>query len=254
MRSPRGFARYLVVFLALLTLTACATSGKQVSQGDSDTADTVNIDPWEPFNRGMYRFNDALDRAVLRPVARGYVKVLPQGARTVVGNFFNNLREPTTIVNDLLQGKFQQALHDTFRFSINTSLGLVGLIDLATVFDVPRNEEDFGQTFAKWGIADGPYLVLPFFGPSNVRDAVGLAPQFFYTDPILGRERPLALYAVRAIDTRATLLGADRILEQQLDPYVFLRESYRQKRLNQIYDGNPPQTESISDEELFGTE
>lgn len=222
--------------------------------GTSIAAEADNGDPFEKFNRSMYRFNDRVDRAVLRPLAVRYVKYVPPTVRKGVGNFVNNLREPTTIVNDLLQGKFKQAGKDTLRFVVNTTFGLLGVLDLATHFDLERNREDFGQTFGKWGVPSGPYLVLPFLGPSSVRDAAGLVPQYMYTDLTSGIEDDgllWTIFAARTVDTRAGLLKADRLLEEQLDPYVFLRESYRQRRLSEIHDGRPPvQEDEFLDEIL----
>jgi len=200
-------------------------------------------DPWEGFNRAAYQFNEDVDRTYLKPLATGYRKVLPAGVRKSVNNFFRNLFEPTTIVNDILQGKFQQALHDTGRFMVNTTFGVLGLFDVATHEGIERNEEDFGQTFARWGIGPGPYLVIPFVGPSTVRDGIGLIPYWFGTDPRLfspNIETSVALVTVDVVDRRSQLLGAGKALAIQLDPYAFLREAYFQKRQNQIYDGEPP--------------
>ena len=203
-------------------------------------------DPWEGFNRSIHRFNMKVDEKVLRPVAQRYVKHVPPKVRKGVRNFFNNLREPTTIVNDLLQGKPAQAGSDSLRFLINSTFGVLGVFDVATHLNLPRNREDFGQTLGRWGVPSGPYLVLPFLGPSNLRDATGLIPQYAYTDMTAGIEDEAVMWsltATRVIDTRAGLLSADKVLEEQLDPYVFLRETYAQRRLNDIYDGNPPEAE-----------
>ena len=159
-----------------------------------------------------------------------------------VNNFFSNLWEPMTIVNDLLQGKLFYAARDTTRFLVNSTVGILGIFDVASHMDLPRRKEDFGQTLAVWGIPSGPYLVLPFLGPSNIRDTTGLVPQFLYADALLYLDSPEAWYAAgaRLVDTRSLLLGADDILDLQPDQYLFLREAYRQQRLNQIHDGTPP--------------
>ena len=203
-------------------------------------------DPLEPINRVVYTFNDKVDVYVLKPLAQGYRKVVPTPVRRSVNHFFDNLWEPRTIVNDFLQGKFQQGAQDTLRFAFNTTAGIGGLFDVASAMDLPRHEEDFGQTFGRWGIGEGWYLVLPFLGPSTVRDTVGLFPDYAL-DPVSRhdevRERN-ALYALRAIDRRAELLSASRIREEAaLDPYLFTRESYRQHRWDRIWDGNPPPVE-----------
>lgn len=216
-------------------LTGCATAKQQPAVEEND--------PWERYNRAVFRFNNKVDRNIVKPVAKGYRNVFPGPVRLSVGNFFRNLFEPTTIINDLLQGKLGQAASDTGRLLINTTIGIFGLFDVATTWGIERNQEDFGQTLAVWGINPGPYVILPFLGPSNIRDGVGLIPYYFYTDPRIIVDdlgATIALIGVDVIDTRSQLLGASRILDMQLDPYIFTRESYRQRRLNLIYDGNPP--------------
>lgn len=200
-------------------------------------------DPLEPFNRAMYAFNDDLDRAIIKPVAGWYHDYVPVPIRRSIGNFFRNLLEPTTVINDLLQGKFEQALSDTGRFVANTTFGILGLFDVATPLGMERHVEDFGQTFAVWGIGSGPYIVLPFIGPSNLRDAIGLVPYYYGTDPRIVNddwETSLALLSVDTVNLRSDLLTAGKVLDLQTDPYEFLREGYAQKRLDLIYDGNPP--------------
>jgi phospholipid-binding lipoprotein MlaA len=191
----------------------------------------------------MYQFNEGVDKAVIKPVAEGYRKVVPAGIRKGVGNVFLNLTEPTTIVNDLLQGKFNQAGHDLMRFVVNSTFGLFGWFDLATPLGMERHEESFGQTFTVWGLGQGPYLVLPFIGPSTVADAVGMVPATLYTDlrtTAGDGSTTWILLGVNVVDSRARLLGASKVVELQLDPYVFRRESYLQQRRNRVYDGNPP--------------
>lgn len=201
-------------------------------------------DPLEGFNRAMYSFNDTLDVYVMKPVAKGYRAVLPDGVRRSVSNFFANLREPIVILNDLLQGKFGQAFADTGRFLANTTLGVVGLFDVATPIGLERHNEDFGQTLGAWGVGEGAYLVLPFFGPSNIRDGAGLVVDWETYPPnhMRNDDARWALWAVDVIDTRSRLLDASDVLEQAggRDPYAFLREAYRQRRRNLVYDGNPP--------------
>ena len=230
-RSRSFILRFVAILTAAGALGGCASNP------------TNPADPWEPFNRRVWEFNEDVDRVYLKPLAQGYKKVLPAFARRGVGNFFRNLLEPTNIVNDLLQGKFAQAGSDTARFLVNSTFGVLGLFDVATKEGLERHEEDFGQTFAKWGIPSGPYMVLPFIGPSNVRDGIGLLPYYFLTDPRLAAENietTIVLIGVDVIDRRAQLLTASRILDLQLDPYAFTREAYKQKRLDLIYDGAPP--------------
>jgi len=238
-----------ILLLALLLLSACAHTGG--AQG-TENREPANVDPWESFNRSMFRFNDKMDEAVIKPVARGYKKVVPSGIRRGVGNVFLNLNEPTTIVNDLLQGKGNQAAHDFMRFVVNSTFGLLGWFDLATPMGMERHEEDFGQTFSVWGISHGPYLVLPLLGPSTLSDGIGLVPSTLYTDPRYYAGNTASTYAIvgfNAIDTRARLLGASKVEALQLDPYVFRRETYLQRRERLVYDGNPPQADDFLDED-----
>ena len=223
--------------LMLFALGGCATSGV--------TAPSES-DPFENVNRSILEFNLESDRLLLKPVATAYARWIPRPVRTGVNNFFSNLWEPMTIVNDLLQGKLGHAGRDTARFVINSTLGLFGILDVAREMELPRRREDFGQTLAVWGVPSGPYLVLPFLGPSNLRDTAGLVPQYMYGDMLLYLDSPEVYYAgtTRLVDTRSLLLGTDDILDLQPDKYLFLREAYRQQRRSQIYDGNPPVDEA----------
>ncbi|HKK14435.1 MAG TPA: VacJ family lipoprotein [Gammaproteobacteria bacterium] len=209
-------------------------------------------DPLEPVNRAVYKFNDTVDRALIKPVAQGYKKAVPQPVRTGVGNFFDNLKAPVVVVNDLLQGKVAQGGMDTSRFIWNSTVGLAGLIDVATPMGLEQHDEDFGQTFGAWGIGEGWYLVLPLLGPSTVRDAAGLPPAWVM-DPVY-RTSDMALrngaVVLRTVNTRARLLGASNVLQTAaLDPYLYTREAYRQYRWNRIYDGNPPPPPPPGDED-----
>lgn len=220
--------------LAALVLAAsgCATTGG----GDPR-------DPLERMNRGVLAFNDAADTVVFRPVARLYRKVTPRELRDMVRNFFNNLGDLAIGANNLLQGKPAEAASDVMRFAINTTFGLLGFIDVASEMRLEKHDEDFGQTLARWGIGDGPYLVLPILGPSTTRDTAAL-PVDFLGDPV-SNHRPVdesnALFAVRIVQRRTDLLEASRTLEEAaLDRYVFLREAYLQRRRSLVYDGRPP--------------
>jgi phospholipid-binding lipoprotein MlaA len=230
--------------LPLLLASGCATV-----HGEPEPHD-----PYEGFNRSMYRFNDTVDRAVLKPVAEFYDDAVPAPINTGVSNFFSNLDDVTVLINDLLQAKFRQAGSDFARISFNTTFGLFGLFDVASHMDLPKHNEDFGQTLGYWGVGSGPYLVLPFLGPSTVRDGTGTVASW-YTEPLTSIEDPNTYWgavALRAVDTRAELLRASRLLEQAaLDPYVFTREAYLQLRRSRVYDGQPPQEELDIFEEEF---
>jgi phospholipid-binding lipoprotein MlaA len=195
------------------------------------------------------------DRYVLRPVAKGYDTVTPAPVKTGVGNFFSNLFYPTVIVNDLLQLKLKQLGSDTARFVVNTLIGLGGIVDVATPAGLPAHDEDFGQTLGYWGVGPGWYLMLPFLGPSNNRDLVGKAGDWYtspwtYADEIgVDDEWALAAGVVQTVHERSNLLGADAMLEQQMDPYVFVRSIYLQNRLGKVYDGNPPKEDFGFDED-----
>ena len=235
-----SFAGRLILLFPLL-LVGCATT-----HHSPDSARAV--DPLENTNRAVYALNNRIDRVLFKPAAEIYREQLPQPFRVVVSNFFRNLGEPTTILNDILQGKGRQTINDGARFAINTTLGVFGLFDIATPLGLTHHHEDYGQTFARWGIPDGPYLVLPLFGASNLRDTAGKLPALFFSDPLfiisdepyLGAGRYGLLHAgfrtLHAIDLRAQLLSVDPLIEIQLDPYLFLRETYRQHRLNAIND------------------
>ncbi len=201
-------------------------------------------DPFEPVNRAVFSFNLTADEYVLRPVAKGYDAVMPDLARTGVRNFFSNLSYPTVMVNDLLQLKFKQFGSDTCRLVVNTLIGWGGLFDVATKIGLPAHDEDFGQTLGYWGVGQGWYLMLPFLGPSNNRDLIGAIGDW-QTSPMtyIGDqhwEYGVGAGVLQAVDGRASLLGADKMLEQQIDKYVFVRSIYLQDRLGRVYDGNPP--------------
>ena len=220
--------------------TALAAAAVLVSSGCASTA-TLSGDPddsWESTNRTFYAFNDAIDRAVLAPAAHLYLR-LPAGVRTSVHNFFDNAAYPGTVLNQLLQGKFEPAMEGSARFVFNTTLGIGGLFDVATRFGLEREEEDFGQTLAVWGMEEGNYIHWPVLGPSSVRDTPGLVMDALTDVLTYAGVFPLAL--LELLDTRASLDGAVQLREETaLDPYVFTREAYRQRRMFLIHDGNPP--------------
>lgn len=205
---------------------------------------TTNKDPLEGINRGIYKFNDVADRAVIKPVATAYKTITPSPIRKGFNNFFNNLGSITTVLNDLLQLKFAAAFTDAGRFVINTTFGLAGFIDVASMDNIPHRKEDFGQTLGYWGVGNGAYLVLPILGPSTLRDATGLAIDTVTTDPItythnIGEVRlHNQLRTAQLVDKRAQLLDAGDLIDNaSLDPYTFLRDAYLQSRANLIADG-----------------
>jgi phospholipid-binding lipoprotein MlaA len=235
--------------IATLALTALFLSGCATLQAPPE-----EHDPFEQVNRSVYRFNDAVDRNLMKPVAEVYEDLVPGFVSTGVSNFFSNIGDVLVLVNDVLQAKPRQAGADFSRIVWNTTVGLFGLVDVATPLGLPKHNEDFGQTLGHWGVAPGPYLVLPLLGPSNVRDGSGTV-FAWYVDPKAAIAADNATYwgavSVNAVDTRAELLGASRLLEQAaLDPYVFTREAYLQHRRNLVYDGAPPPEFDIFDEEF----
>ncbi|WP_020166665.1 MULTISPECIES: MlaA family lipoprotein [Methylotenera] len=210
----------------------------------SGCATTNNNDPLEGVNRGIYKFNDVADRAIIKPVAKAYKAVTPSPIRKGFNNFFNNLGSLTTVLNDLLQFKFSNAFTDAGRFVINSTFGLAGFIDVASMDNIPNHKEDFGQTLGHWGVGNGAYLVLPILGPSTVRDAAGFAIDTATSDPItythnIGQVRlHNQIRAAQLVDKRTQLLDAgDLVDEASLDPYSFVREAYLQRRASQVADG-----------------
>lgn len=243
--QPTGSHRYFL-WPVLLVLGACATP----------EATRVPYDPWEPLNRASHEFNDFGDRYLIKPVAKGYKAVLPDFVRQGVTNFSQNLWAPSSALNNFLQGKPKSGFSELTRFLFNSTIGIGGLIDVSTYAGLERQEEDFGQTFAVWGIPAGPYVVIPALGPRTLRDAAAI-PLNFLADPLWHydvssvRDR---LYILRAINLRANLLNAEKFIEDSPDKYVTIRESYIQNREYEIYDGDPPEDDDFYDdfEDDFG--
>jgi phospholipid-binding lipoprotein MlaA len=209
-------------------------------------------DPWEPLNRKIHGFNTGLDKVTLKPIAKGYRAVFPQFIRTGIGNFSSNLRTPLNIINQFLQGKGKNGLSETGRFLANSTFGLGGLLDVATDMGLERKNEDFGETFAVWGVPDGPYVVVPILGPRTLRDAMAI-PLNFLADPLFHYDNASVrdkIYFVRLVDVRERLLSADKLLEGSTDRYLTIREAYLQNRHYLIHDGSPPEDESFYEEFL----
>ncbi|MFO7786534.1 MAG: VacJ family lipoprotein [Halospina sp.] len=251
--------------LLAFTLTLALTTGASAQQpedssgnalpGDADPQEVADStafddrDPWESFNRSIFTFNEVVDRNVLKPVARGYNRVTPEPVNDGVSNFFGNLSEPGNILNSLLQGKGEDALTSTGRFIFNTTFGLLGLVDVASYMELPEKEEDFGQTFGYWGADSGPFLMLPFLGPSTVRDTAGRGVDYAVPDLMDEVDSPEVyfLYALYGVDLRASLLG----YEEQItgDRYTFIRNAYLQRREYQVNDGKVESDPFASDDE-----
>lgn len=236
MKSGKTIIRRGGMLMCALLLSACASTS--VPNAGSDPRD-----PYENYNRAMFEFNRKLDDNVLKPVATGYVNVLPSFVRTAVGNFFANIGDVWTAVNNYLQGKPKDGTTDVTRVIFNSTIGIAGLIDIATPMGLPKHDEDFGQTLGVWGAKSGPYVVLPFFGSSTLRDTMA-KPVDWYGDPLTAsNDVPVRAKnsgrALRIVDDRAALLETSNLLEgAALDPYQFFRDAYLQRRESRVRDGN----------------
>jgi len=224
--------RSLLALCLLALLSGCATTGE-----------TNPRDPWEGFNRPVYAFNDTVDKAVLKPVAQGYQKVMPEFAQTGVNNFFGNINDVATGLNNILQGKPSQGVGDLGRFVVNSVVGIFGFWDVATPMGLEKHDEDFGQTLGVWGVPSGPYLMLPLFGPSTARDAPAriVDPQYVWGRYIEPESVGWILFGVDITRSRANLLRNEKLLDDAaIDKYSFIRDAWLQRRQNQVYDGKPP--------------
>lgn len=232
--------RALFAALAALLVAGCAANRT-----------VPDDDPWEPVNRGIYAFNNGVDRVLLRPLARGYRFITPDIVERGVSNVFANLRYPRVIVSNLMQGKGKDALSDTGRFVVNSTIGVAGVFDVATPLGMPAHNEDIGQALARWGVGSGPYVVLPFLGPSTVRDGFATAADQAlhvrnHLDSTSARDKLLPL---EIITIRASVLSLDAQIAASADPYVFVREAYLQRRNYLIYDGEPPVEDELEFED-----
>ncbi|MDN5924584.1 MAG: VacJ family lipoprotein [Xanthomonadales bacterium] len=234
--SPTPLLHRIAILAAILLLAGCA-----IAQPRTD-------DPWQNFNRKTFALNQSLDKAVIRPVAVSYRKITTPPIRSAVSDFFTNLRMPITIANDLLQARPEAALRASGRFLVNLTLGVGGLFDPASGIGLPLEKTDFGVTLARWGVPDGPYLVLPLFGPTTARDFWRIPVDGYLFDPLsyYESEHQLQLHAqllpqfLYLVNLRASAIDAESFLRSAYDPYVFIRDAYRQRRLYKIYLGNPP--------------
>ncbi len=226
------------IILATALLAGCAT----VSQPDPR-------DPWESMNRSTQSFNDGLDEYLLEPVARGYDWVMPSFMSAGVSNFFSNIRDIRVTINDLLQLKFKQGGMDAGRFLINSTAGVAGFVDVATMIDLPKHNEDFDQTLGYWGVPTGPYLVLPFWGPSSLRGVTGLVGDaamnpltytFLFSDTFAVSAASFGAYMLDVVDRRAAVLGLEKVAGESTDSYEFYRDSYLQQRQALVNDGEVP--------------
>lgn len=238
-RTAWRLSRGASLVLGVVLLVGCTT--------------TQNRDPLEPFNRKVFGFNEALDTALIKPVATGYAAVTPTPVQTGITNFVNNFKDVWSAINLLLQGRPGEAAQEVLRVGVNTAFGMAGFIDVATSMQLDRHNEDLGQTLGVWGVPDGAYLVLPFFGPSNVRDAIALpADQYFSPSNALNEPRDAnGMRLLQIINARAQVLGATELLaDVALDKYAFVRDAYMQRRRNMIYNGEPPEEQSLWDADV----
>jgi len=235
-RSARFAAALLVAALA----AGCATTG----QGSKK-------DPWEGMNRATHGFNTAVDNAVLKPVSTAYVKVVPGFAREGVNNFFDNLEDLNTGIQNILQGKPKEGFGDLGRLLVNTTLGVFGLWDVATPMGLEKHNEDFGQTLGVWGVGPGPYLVLPLLGPSTIRDAPArvVDPSWWFSEAVNPESLWWGIWGLEKVRTRANLIQSESVLDQAaIDKYTFIRDAWMQRRRNMVYDGSPPRAKDDEDE------
>ena len=239
----RRFSRLLALALLVAVSAGCATL-------PPDATPAQRADPYEAWNRKVFDFNDALDEAILKPVAIGYAAIVPPVVRRGVDNFYANLLDPWSAVNSLLQGKPFRALQSAFRFAVNSTFGILGIIDVAADMDIDRQPEDFGQTLGVWGAAPGPYLVWPFIGSSTTRDSIALPLDYLASPMNLLNDgaTPIAIWSLRVVNTRAQLLDASRLLDEiALDRYSFIRDAYLQRRGSLIRDGEDEPQEDPGD-------
>jgi phospholipid-binding lipoprotein MlaA len=237
------FPRWGAALAAALLSVGGASAAFAADAAPKAAPPTHPADPWEPFNRDVFAFNEALDQGIVRPVAEAYRAALPDVVRTGIGNVFNNVEDAWSVVNHFLQGKAQDGLDMTIRVATNSILGLAGAIDIASDLGIERRSEDFGQTLGRWGAAPGPYLVLPIFGPRTLRDAAAmpLDRAVGLSNLVRSNER-YGLVLVEVVQRRSEFLAAGRLADQlAIDKYSFMRDGYLARRRSLVYDGNPPE-------------
>lgn len=247
--TVRVIPKTLVVFcvVALTMLAACA-GNKPAAPKDQ----RAEYDPWEPLNRRISNFNDEFDSITFKPLAKGYQKIAPEIVERGVHNFSVNLLGPLFIINNFLQGKPARGVNEIGRFLTNSILGIGGLIDVATPMGLESNPETFDQTFAVWGIPDGPFVVVPILGPRTLTAAIAI-PFNFASDPTFyldDSSEKWILYGIRTVDLRMQLFPAEDLIKDSFDRYLTIRESYLQNLRFRIYDGNPPEDDDFYDEFL----
>jgi phospholipid-binding lipoprotein MlaA len=231
--------KFVFIFFTAILMTGCAS-----------VPNSNPKDPFESYNRSVYKFNEALDKHILKPVAQGYNSILPNPVKIMLNNFFSNLDDVGVTVNDFLQLKFRQGASDGIRVLFNTTFGIGGLINVTSRLE--KHNEDFGQTLGYWGVGSGPYLMLPFFGPSSVRDGVGLYGDGLTSVIVNTHDVPTrnSAYALNVVHERAGLMEQEKVLEDVADRYAFIRDFYLARRQSLVYDGNPPREKHIDEEDL----
>lgn len=230
----------LVAMAGMLLMSGCASTEYVANERD----------PWQGFNRAMYGFNDTVDQAVLKPAARGYQAVAPDFVETGVRNFFSNINDVSVAINNLMQGKVNDAFSDVGRLLVNTTIGVLGLFDVASEMGLQKHQEDFGQTLAVWGVDAGPYVVLPFFGPATLRDSTSVPMDQFAMNPVnhidMEKSDRMYLMATDKVSIRADLLALEESVDEiTTDKYSFIREAYLDRRQFLVHDGSPPVEESL---------
>jgi len=248
--DTRSFlARALLALMVggLLALGGCASTQNFAKEARGGPG--ARLDPWENWNRKVFAFNEGLDEKVLKPVATGYAKVVPQFVRRSVDNFFANAADAWSAVNNVLQGKPEPAFTDVVRFTTNTVFGFFGILDIATEFGLEHHYEDFGQTLGRWGFGAGAYIVWPLIGPSTVRESIAL-PLDRTASPALyisSGSYQFGVVGLQIINTRAKLLGASQVIDDiALDKYTFIRDAYLQRRRSLVFDGDAPEVPDAS--------
>jgi len=238
MSMPQRLFRLLAALVVAAAATGCATTGQS------------SKDPWEGLNRGTHAFNTTLDDVILRPTAKAYVAVIPGFAREGVNNFFDNLEDLNTGLQNILQGKPKEGLGDLGRLLVNSTVGIFGLWDVATPLGLEKHYEDFGQTLGKWGVGPGPYLVLPLLGPSTIRDAPAriVDPSWWFSEAVNPESLWWGIWGLEKVRLRANLLQSESVLEEAaIDEYSFIRDAWLQRRRSQVYDGSPPRLKDDED-------